>query len=639
MIKRILSLAICSIFIISALFASTLIAFAGEKDNTIEIVFTHDMHSYLDGFDSMKDGKRTEVGSLARIKTYIDEKKALNKNLILLDGGDFSMGTLYHTLFEKEALELRTMGKLGYDATTFGNHEFDFGSTALSNMLKRSAEEDDYIPPLVVCNIDWNSKNEGSQEIYEGFKSVGGSDYIIIEKNNMKIAVTGILGKDALACITDCDATVLDQVESLKRVVKTIKEDEDADMIICLSHSGTSDNPEKSEDEIYAAEVPELDVIISGHTHSKLNKPIKVGHTYIMSSGEYAEYVGNATLKRNKNGRFDLVEYKLDHITTDIEKNPEIASILNDFSKKIDREYLFMYNYTSNQVLAENDYNFEGVTDVYEVHEEMKLGNLMSDAFRNAAQNALDGKEAVDIAVIPSGTIRGTFYPGDITVRQAFESFSLGVGKDGTMGYPLIAVHLTGKELKNAVEVDASISDMFTAARLYMSGISFTYNPNRIILNKSYDVHLNPTLMNDENSEINDDELYLIVTDLYSGKMLGTVTDLSKGLLKIVPKDGDGNPYDNLEDAILYDENGEEVKAWVAIADYMASFEKNKDGAIQIPEYYSEYHSRKVVSNSKNPIELVKQPNVFFFAIIGIVILVLGLISLIVIKIVKRIRK
>ncbi len=119
---------------------------------------------------------------------------------------------------------------------------------------------------------------------------------------------------------------------------------------------------------------------------------------------------------------------------------------------------------------------------------------------------------------IPSGTIRDTYTKGDITVEDVYNSFSLGIGKDGIAGYPLISTYLTGEELKLAAEVDASVSDFMTTARLYCSGLNFTYNPNRMILNKVTDCYLTK---DDQRIEIQDDQLYHVVTDLYTGQMLG----------------------------------------------------------------------------------------------------------------------
>lgn len=164
--------------------------------------------------------------------------------------------------------------------------------------------------------------------------------------------------------------------------------------------------------------------------------------------------------------------------------------------------------------------------------------------------------------------MRDTYTKGNITVEDVYNSFSLGIGKDGLAGYPLIDVYLTGKELKLAAEVDASVSDFMTTARLYCSGLNFTFNPHRMILNKVTDCYL--TREDGERIEIQDDQLYRVVTDLYTGQMLGSVMEMSYGLLKIEPKDKDGNPIENLEDQAIM-EGDKELKAWDAIARYMKS--------------------------------------------------------------------
>ena len=139
-----------------------------------------------------------------------------------------------------------------------------------------------------------------------------------------------------------------------------------------------------------------------------------------------------------------------------------------------------------------------------------------------AVENTGDSDgEKVDVAIVPAGTVRDTYTKGNITVEQVYNSFSLGTGKDGLAGYPLISAYLTGKELKTVAEVDASISDFMTIARLYCSGMNFTYNPHRMILNKVTDCYL--TGKGGEREEIQDDKLYHVVTDLYTGRMLRCV--------------------------------------------------------------------------------------------------------------------
>ena len=159
------------------------------------------------------------------------------------------------------------------------------------------------------------------------------------------------------------------------------------------------------------------------------------------------------------------------------------------------------------------------------------------------------GEPPVDVAIVPSGCVRDTFATGPITVEDVFNAYSLGIGPDGVPGYPLIEMYLTGEELKTGAEIDASISDFMPSARLYLSGFHFSYNPHRLLLNKVTDCYM--TDENGSRTEIEDDRLYRVVCDLYSGQMLGAVTDISYGLLSVVPKFADGTPIENIEDAVI----------------------------------------------------------------------------------------
>ena len=309
-------------------------------------------------------------------------------------------------------------------------------------------------------------------------------------------------------------------------------------------------------------------------------------------------------------------------------------------SDTVDTNYLSNFGYTREEILAENDIEFNSLSEMETKHEELNLGDIISDAYVYAVENVGDSDgEKVDVAIVPAGTVRDTYTKGNITVEQVYNSFSLGTGKDGLAGYPLISAYLTGKELKTVAEVDASISDFMTIARLYCSGMNFTYNPHRMILNKVTDCYL--AGKDGEREEIQDDKLYHVVTDLYTGRMLGSVLDKSYGLISIVPKDKNGDPIENLEDYAIMD-GKTELKAWVAIAKYMQSFDDTDgDGIANVPEYYSTTHDRKVVEDSRNIINLLKNPNKFSVAIIGICFVAVVLIILLIFavrKVIKKIR-
>lgn len=615
---------------------------AADGEKHLDVLFTHDTHSHLNSYSTIVNGKQKEVGGFARIKTLIDEKKKENPDTLILDGGDFSMGTLIQTVYTTEAAELRMLGYLGCDVTTFGNHEFDYRSSGLADMLKIAKNSGETVPKLVVCNVDWDAMekeglSKGQKQIESAFETYGVKDYVVIQKGGVKIAVLGVFGKDALECAPTCELEFKDPVESAKNTVEEIKKKEDVDMIACVSHSGTWEDEKVSEDETLAKEVPDIDLIISGHTHTQLDQPIRHGNTYIVSCGEYGRNLGSISMTQKKDKRWKMNTYKLIPVTKNVKSDQAAQKQIDKFMDTVDTNYLVNFGYTKDQVLAENDIKFNSLEEMETKHEELNLGDIISDAYVYAVENSegYDGRP-VDVAVVPSGTVRDTYTKGDITVEKVYNSFSLGIGKDGLAGYPLITAYLTGKELKLVAEVDASVSDYMTIARLYCSGMNFTYNPHRMILNKVTDCYLTK---DGKREEIQDDKLYKVVTDLYTGQMLGSVTDVSYGLLKIEPKDENGKLLKNLEDEAITD-GKTELKAWVAIARYMQSFEDTDgDGIANVSDYYSTTHGRKVVEDSRNIADLLKHPNKFAGMIVGICAGLLFLIIVIIWLIRKLIRK
>lgn len=616
---------------------------AKTEPKQLDILFTHDTHSHLNSFTTIVNGEKKEAGGFAKLKTLINEHKKVNPDTLVLDGGDFSMGTLIQTVYDTEAAELRMLGQIGCDVTTLGNHEFDYQSKGLADMLNVAKNSGDTVPSLVLCNVDWDAMeeaglSEGQKQIQSAFEKYQVRDYVVVQKGNIKIAVLGVFGKDALVCAPTCELVWKDPVKAAKQTVEKIKKKEKVDMIACVSHSGTWDDADKSEDEILAKEVPDIDLIISGHTHSQLDKPIQHGNTYIVSCGEYGKNLGTISMTQKDDGRWKATSYELIPVSDEVNPDETTQAKIDALMDTVDINYLAKFGYTRKEVLAENDIEFNSLDEMGTKHEELNLGDIISDAYVYAVENSdnYDG-DPVDVAVVPSGTVRDTYAKGEITVESVYNSFSLGIGKDGLAGYPLISAYLTGKELKLVAEIDASISDFMTIARLYCSGLNFTFNPHRMILNKVTDCYL--TGQDGKREEIQDDKLYHVVTDLYTGQMLGSVMDISYGLLSIIPKDKEGNPIEDLEEYAIMEEN-QELKAWVAIARYMQSFDDTDgDGIANVSEYYATTHGRKVVENSRNLVQLLKNPNKFFMLMIGIVTVTVLIVLLLIFFIRKVLRK
>lgn len=608
---------------------------ASTKDE-LSILFTHDMHDNFDEFTSLEGGKRHKRGGFERLLSAINKEKERDPEALLVDAGDYSMGTLYQTIYDSHSPTLRLLTRLGYDATTLGNHEFDFRTEGLTDALNTAKRYEDNPVPLIASNTKFPD-TENVKDLKDAFENYGVvEDYLMIEKNNINIALIGLMGKEADSYTPTAEVVFENYIDEAKRIVKNIKDNEDYDMIVVLSHTGTHDNPKQSEDELLAKAVPELDVIISGHSHTVLEEPIIIGSTVIASAGDKANNLG--TMKLSKDGsRWKLDSYEIKALTEDAyDKDTSIAPLLEEFKAAVQSEYLDTYGLTFDQVLAYSQKDFTPSNDLGDVLSEEPLGYLIADAYKYAIGLIEADGEKVDVAVTPYGVIRDSITQGDITTKDAFKVSSLGFGKDGKSGYPLISVYLSGKELKVAAEVDASIQPLQDVAQLYMSGMKYSLNTKRMIFNKVTDVSL---YNNGVEEEIVDDQLYRVVANLYTGQMLGLIEDQSFGLLSVTPKDQKGNKIENLEDHIILDNHGNELKEWVALTQYLQSFEKDESGTPVIDDKYYTTHGYKEITSNGSLIERFKNPNKISLMIYGIILLLLLIIFLIIRFIIKLIKK
>ncbi|MEG1314292.1 MAG: bifunctional UDP-sugar hydrolase/5'-nucleotidase [Anaerovoracaceae bacterium] len=597
----------------------------------ISILFSHDMHSHLESNNG--------VGGFAKMATVINEVKRDYPDTFLLDGGDFSMGTPYQAIYKSTASELRMLGFLGYDVTTIGNHEFDHRTKGLSRMLTSAMNSKENLPQIVLANLDWKGTladkklvTEG-QKLKDAFNRYNVKDYTVVKKGGVKVAVFGIFGKEADSYAPESGVKFLDPIETAKKVVAKIEKNEDADLIVCVSHSGTNqDNPKKSEDELLAKNVDGIDFIVSGHSHTEFDKPLVINDTVIGSAGQYTDNLGQVTFKETADG-YKLDKYKLISLDKNVQENVATNEKILEFRDLIDRKYFSLYGYSIDQVIAKSSFDFTDISTFGLEQGEDPLGNLMADAYIYGVKKAEgDNYENVDVAILPAGIVRASFSKGKITVADAFNALSLGVGPNGMAGYPLVSVYLTGKELNTAAEVDISVSEIMQPARLYMSGLTYTYNPNRLILNRVTSVKLD--LGSGRTEEIDDKKLYRVIGDLYSCQMLSTVESQSYGLLKVEPKDKEGNPITNFEDHMVLNQRGKEVKEWAALTKYIDSFSYN-----QVPTYYNQTQGRKIIEDSHNIFDLLKNPNKIFWMALGIILLAIVLIVLIVILIIKLVRR
>ena len=624
---------VCALLLAGIMLLSLcLTALAEEKSTPVTVLFTHDLHSHL---LPATDENGQSYGGYARLMTAIKEQKQMHPNAILVDGGDFSMGSLFQTAYTTSAIELRMMGAMGYDATTFGNHEFDYLPEGLVSMLNVAADCGDPVPTILDANylppVEGDAGyNDTAAAVWDALHHYGVTAYRILERGGVYFVLFGLTGYDSNDCAPNSGMILHDPAEVAQQVVdaataECVEKYGVEPLVVALSHSGTSAG--EGEDYELAQKVSGIHVIISGHTHTTLREPIQVGDTYIVSAGEYGKYLGVVQMDYNTNGTASLTDYQLIPINDSLEEDAEIAALVESFKTAVEEDYLSDYGMTFDQVLTNNSYTFDTVRDVYDFAHESTLGNVFSDAYQWAAEQVL-GKD-VALALTASGVIRESIPVGDVTVSDIFNAASLGVGTEGE----LVEVYLTGADLKNALEVDASVYPLMHSAQLFMSGVEYSFNTNRMIFNKVDHAMLRTN--SGTLDTIDDDKLYLVVCGMYMAQMLGSVEETSFGLLTITPRDENGEPIavSELAGHVVRDENGVPLKEWYAIASYLDAMGDTMDPR------YGQTDGRKVVYSSLNPVKLLVNANKFTYILLAVVVILLALILLVSRAVIRRIRR
>lgn len=255
----------------------------GFAQPSMVILHTNDTHSQIDPFMSKSLG---EVGGVLRRYNFINETKAKYPFVLLLDAGDFSQGSPFYNFFKGET-EITLMNMMGYDVVTLGNHEFDNGSAMLAKQLKNREFK-------VVC-ANYVFKNKKLKKIVE--------PYTIITYDTLRIGIFGLTTdlKGLVSPQTEKELTFLDPVETAKKIVQILKEKEQCDIIICLSHLGL-DQIRKNDvsDKMLAEQVEGIDFIIGGHSHDYLEIPLIINNIQIFQAGAKGAYIGKIELKQNK---------------------------------------------------------------------------------------------------------------------------------------------------------------------------------------------------------------------------------------------------------------------------------------------------------------------------------------------------
>ena len=235
-------------------------SFSASKPKHLTVLHTNDVHSYIDPFPA-NHPKNPNMGGVARRATLIESIKKENSNVLLLDAGDIFQGTPYFNYFGGE-LEFKLMSMMQYDVSTMGNHDFDNGIDGFYAQLPNAKFD------FVSANYDF--KNTVLNDIVKPYK--------IIIKDGIKIGIFGLgVQLDGLVDKKLYKETVYNNpIEVAQDMTRILKEEKKCDLVICLSHLGFKykDEPEKPSDILLAQKTKNIDLIIGGHTHTFLEKPV-----------------------------------------------------------------------------------------------------------------------------------------------------------------------------------------------------------------------------------------------------------------------------------------------------------------------------------------------------------------------------
>lgn len=579
------------------LFLSVSTSLFSQDSHKLLILHTNDLHSRLEGYapsssyTPLSTGDDETTGGFSRLAALITQERAENKgNLLLLDAGDFLMGTIYHYMEEYNPFQLLLMKEMGYDALALGNHEFDFGPDGLAEIINKSLEAGD-IPPLLLGNAVSDKKDDADDSLEELYDRGVISRSLVIEKHGLKIGVFSLLGEDADESAPYAVPVTFDKItRAAKRLAGELKE-EGCDLVICLSHSGIEKDEKgewTGEDVELAEKVDDIDIIISGHTHSVLDRPLMINNTPLVQTGSYGKALGRLEIAL-EGGELKILDYSLvpldDSIDGDRGVHGKILAQKELISQKLYRETGIRVD----SVVVSTDFVLE--CNESGGLEESNLGPLVADAIHDYVNS--ESALGTDISMVAAGVIRDRMEPGVQTTQDVFRIMSLGKGDDEVPGYPLARVFVNAKELKRILEILLVAYKSTPSNYCYYSGLEVKYDPDRGLLRKINSI----SLVNDQGELVpvdlsrKNEELYSITANAYMLEFIGIIQKMTFGLIRVQPKDATGKELDDMKESIIDFEDKapgiQEGKEWIALVRYLSNMDDvDGNGIPDMPVHY-----------------------------------------------------
>jgi len=470
----------------------------------LTILQTSDLHNHASGYGPLADYTPMDTsdndmvrGGFARIAAKVSEIKvrqtAMNIPVMLVDSGDYFMGTMYD-LSAEAPVPFVFFQALGYDAVTMGNHEFDWTPKGIALLInngintlrlqKLISPESLFSFKIVASNTNIPEGNE-----LKPFQTNGTIVDSMIKTlpNTLKVGILGYMGIEADSYAPAAPPVTFDHnFQTIQEKVNALK-DAGCNIIVVLSHSGVNENGYGDDREL-ASSVSGIDIIASGHAHTATAQPFTVSNTLIFSPGSYGQYLSRLDIRYDLAAK-SLVDYSFDLIEIDdtIEGNKTFDDTLQMVNEGLSDTLKAKLGVEVDKPVAITDYEIEFSENVARPS---GLGQMTTDSFR-AVANALVQANPLDetpymLSIIANGTIRDTIKSGNngyITFSDIFNVVPLGMSpKGGTPGYPLISVYLNAADIRKLCEIAVAVelkSHPLLVANYYLhfSGIKFKYNP------------------------------------------------------------------------------------------------------------------------------------------------------------------
>jgi 2',3'-cyclic-nucleotide 2'-phosphodiesterase (5'-nucleotidase family) len=440
-----------------------------EGPFTLSLLHTNDTHAYVEQFP--------------RLITAVNELRSQKENSLLLNAGDVFSGTLYFRQYLGLA-DLSFMNQLGFDAMTLGNHEFDKDSATLANFIQQAEF------PIVSSNVNmaqdadlgslFNTSIGGMNEQGEIFPA------IIKEVDGEEVGIFGLTTEDTNFLANPGDNIVFENtVEKANETIDRL-EAQGVDKIIALSHLGYQPDLDLAE------KVDGIDVIVGGHSHTKLDAPVVVEKeepTLIVQANEYLKYLGVLDVTFDENGVIANYTGELKDLNTYTEDEAAKAKVA---------EYKAPLTELQKQVVGSTSVALNGErADVRS--KETNLGNLIADGMAATANEFIP----TYIAMQNGGGIRASIDQGDITLGEVLTVLPFGNN--------LVTLDLTGEEILAALE--HSVSAPGAGGFMQVSGLKFKYDSAQPVGDRVWHVE---ALTSDGYEDLQPDKTYRVATNAFT---------------------------------------------------------------------------------------------------------------------------